>query len=60
MFYLWGFSSAFAIYSLLSVVFPDRPVLVPVTILGDAFYEADAPGERLSDRYSVRGKAEEV
>ncbi|KAL1985664.1 hypothetical protein VTN96DRAFT_7531 [Rasamsonia emersonii] len=36
IFYLWGFSSAFAAYCLLSVVFPARETLVRETVSGDA------------------------
>jgi NCS1 family nucleobase:cation symporter-1 len=35
IFYLWGFFSAFAVYSLLSIVFPAAETLVPATVSGD-------------------------
>lgn len=42
MFYIWGFTSAFTSYSLLSHFWPDANTLIPETIHGDeALYDAD-------------------
>ncbi|KAL4862426.1 hypothetical protein BDV12DRAFT_190438 [Aspergillus spectabilis] len=37
MFYFWGYTSAFLTYTGLSVTFPDKEALVPVTISGDTY-----------------------
>jgi NCS1 family nucleobase:cation symporter-1 len=37
MFYLWGYSSAFAVYTGLSYAFPANETLVPATISGDDY-----------------------
>ncbi|KAN0080450.1 Permease for cytosine/purines, uracil, thiamine, allantoin domain containing protein [Elaphomyces granulatus] len=39
IFYFWGFTSAFVIYSLLSLAFPAKETLIPETISGDYVYE---------------------
>jgi len=36
MFYLWGFTSAFVLYSLLGKFFPAEETLIPATIHEDA------------------------
>ncbi|KAG4418386.1 hypothetical protein IFR04_008453 [Cadophora malorum] len=42
MFYIWGFTSAFTSYCLLSHFWPDANTLIPETIHGDeALYDAD-------------------
>jgi NCS1 family nucleobase:cation symporter-1 len=39
MFYLWGFFSAFLVYSLLSTAFPATQTLIPATISGEDFID---------------------
>ncbi|KAL3474412.1 permease for cytosine/purines, uracil, thiamine, allantoin-domain-containing protein [Aspergillus californicus] len=41
MFYFWGYTSAFLTYTGLSLTFPDKETLVPITIAGDTYVEGE-------------------
>ncbi|RQM06614.1 hypothetical protein DH86_00001237 [Scytalidium sp. 3C] len=63
MFYIWGFSSAFVIYVLLSKVFPAEETLIPVaihedeTVIDGSDYISTPEGEKTDDLESgVSGK----
>jgi NCS1 family nucleobase:cation symporter-1 len=55
MFYLWGFSSAFVIYVVLSKIFPAEETLIPATIHEDdsvidgSGYASTPVGEKTDD-----------
>lgn len=49
MFYIWGFTSAFVSYSLLSRFFPEQSTLIEATISGDPAFEEISASEEKAD-----------
>jgi nucleobase:cation symporter-1, NCS1 family len=49
MFYIWGFTSAFVSYSLLSRFFPDQSTLIEATIPGEPAFEEISASEEKAD-----------
>jgi NCS1 family nucleobase:cation symporter-1 len=49
MFYIWGFTSAFVSYSLLSHFFPEPATLIEETIPGEAAFEEVSASEEKAD-----------
>jgi NCS1 family nucleobase:cation symporter-1 len=49
MFYIWGFTSAFVSYSVLSHFFPEPNTLIEETIPGEAAFEETSATEEKAD-----------
>ncbi|KAM0519695.1 hypothetical protein ACHAP9_006281 [Verticillium nonalfalfae] len=59
MFYFWGFTSAFVVYVVLSLVFPAKETLIPETIYddGEVLEGTYGPNERSGDTDSAHEKS---